>query len=679
MKPVLFFFLLLWCNSNAMARLPSDSADYYVTGDVFRGKAQSVALDKPWRFHASDSAQWAGAGYDDSHWALINTGFEEKGIKVLKQSGFKQSGWFRTTVHFDSAAIQKPLGIKITNSGAMSIYLDGVLLDTYGSFERDGKSVYENQEQPLLINIKSPGTYVLAIRYENKDIYKDQLIFINSGFQVGIASAEIAMWSARKTMYAISVMLLPTGSVFLALFAIHLLLFLFYREDRSNLYFALFNLGVGLMLILLFLLTDTVDVRLQERLSPVWVFSVLLAVFGLSTFINHLFGSFGWRYRIITLFCILSLFSFIFFLDNDIISYIPLALFLLVALEAIVLIIIAIVKKRPGARILGLGILFFFGSIIFIVVVAATTGGFSVKGDNTWALALMAVFLALFVFSIPLSISGYLAWKFSNTNKNLKDQVAAVERLSGEKQVILENQKEALELEVTARTQEVLQQKKQIEQEKKKSDDLLLNILPAEVAEELKENGATRARYFDHVSVLFTDFVNFTHIAELLSPEELVQELHECFRGFDEIIERNRMEKIKTIGDAYLAVSGMPSNDERHAYHAVKAGLEILDFVRSRSGGKAAFEVRVGINSGSLVAGIVGVKKFAYDIWGDTVNMASRMESNSEAGRVNISESTHELIKDDDFIFTYRGKINAKNKGEVDMYFVDTPNSPAAL
>jgi len=668
MKPALFLFLLLWCTGYAMAQ-PSGSADYYVTGEVYRGKAQGIPLNKPWRFHAGDSVQWAGSDYDDSHWTKINTSFEEKEIKTLKQAGFKQIGWFRTTVSFDSAAIQKSLAIKITNSGAMSIYLNGVLLDTYGTFEQKGKSVYQNQEQPLLLNIKSPGKYTLAIRYENKDVYKDQMIFVDAGFQVGITSSEIAVWSALKALYTLSVMLLPTGSVFLALFAIHFLLFLFYREDRSNLYFALFNLGVGLMLMLLFVLTDTISVRLQQQLSPVWVFCVLLAVFGLSTFINHLFGSFGWRYRIITLLNILSLFTFIFFLDSGIISYIPLALFLLVALETIVLIIVAIVKKRPGARILGLGILFFFGSIVFIAAVAAITGGFSVNGNDTWALALMAVFLVLFIFSIPLSISAYLAWKFSNTNKSLKDQVAAVERLSGEKQTILENQKEALEIEVTARTREVLHQKQQIEQEKKKSDDLLLNILPAEVAEELKENGATRARYFDHVSVLFTDFVNFTHIAEQLTPEELVQELHECFRGFDEIIERNHMEKIKTIGDAYLAVSGMPSNDERHAYHAVKAGLEIIEFIQARQQKKAAFEVRVGINSGSLVAGIVGVKKFAYDIWGDTVNMASRMESNSEAGRVNISESTHELVKND-FSFTYRGKIHAKNKGEVDMYFV---------
>jgi len=213
---------------------------------------------------------------------------------------------------------------------------------------------------------------------------------------------------------------------------------------------------------------------------------------------------------------------------------------------------------------------------------------------------------------------------------------------------------------------------RKIETEKKKSDDLLLNILPAEVAEELKETGQTKAKHFNQATVLFTDFVNFTKISEQLSAEDLVAQLDECFRAFDEIIERNGLEKIKTIGDAYLAVSGIPVYNEQHAYNTIKAGLEIIRYIESRKTGPQSFEIRIGINSGSLVAGIVGVKKFAYDIWGDTVNMASRMESSGERGKINISQSTYELIKDQ-FACTYRGKIAAKNKGAVDMYFVNGP------
>ena len=207
--------------------------------------------------------------------------------------------------------------------------------------------------------------------------------------------------------------------------------------------------------------------------------------------------------------------------------------------------------------------------------------------------------------------------------------------------------------------------------EKKRSDDLLLNILPEEVAEELKAGGTSAARQFDEVSVLFTDFVNFTEASERLSPKELVAELHACFSAFDEIIGKHGMEKIKTIGDAYMAVLGLPVADEKHACHCVQAALDIREFIRARSESGGPFQIRIGINSGPVVAGIVGIKKFAYDIWGDTVNTAARMEQHGEAGQVNISRTTYELIKDD-FSCRERGKISAKHKGEIEMYFVET-------
>lgn len=209
-----------------------------------------------------------------------------------------------------------------------------------------------------------------------------------------------------------------------------------------------------------------------------------------------------------------------------------------------------------------------------------------------------------------------------------------------------------------------------LSKEKKRSDDLLLNILPSEVAEELKETGSAHARQYEDVSVLFTDFVGFTRTAQQLSAQTLVKELHECFTAFDVIIERNGLEKIKTIGDAYMAVCGLPQSDPLHAVKTVQAAIEISAFMEERKKRERAFEIRIGINSGPVVAGIVGVKKFAYDIWGDTVNTAARMEQHSEAGRINISQSTYELVKDD-YRCDYRGKIAAKNKGEVAMYFVE--------
>ena len=210
-----------------------------------------------------------------------------------------------------------------------------------------------------------------------------------------------------------------------------------------------------------------------------------------------------------------------------------------------------------------------------------------------------------------------------------------------------------------------------IVRERRKSDKLLLNILPSAVAAELKNKGSAAAKHFDNVTVLFTDFVNFTQTSERMKPQALIDELHTCFKAFDDITTKYNVEKIKTIGDAYLAVAGLPTADPQHAEHVVKAAIEINAFMQDRFAklGSSTFQIRIGIHSGSVVAGIVGVKKFAYDIWGDTVNTAARMEQNSEAGRINISATTYELVKDK-FTCEYRGEIDAKGKGMLKMYYV---------
>ncbi len=225
--------------------------------------------------------------------------------------------------------------------------------------------------------------------------------------------------------------------------------------------------------------------------------------------------------------------------------------------------------------------------------------------------------------------------------------------------------------------QEILltDQKQKLAEEKSKSDELLLNILPYETAEELKATGFTQPRYFKEVTVMFTDFHNFTQMAVQMPQEMLVEEIHLCFSSFDSITSRYGIEKIKTIGDSYMCASGLPVPKDDHAVMAICAALEIVAFIEKRkqeklSAGQVYFEVRIGIHTGPVVAGVVGTKKFVYDIWGDTVNVASRMESCGEEGRINISQSTYERVKEK-FKCLHRGKINAKNKGMVDMYFVE--------
>ena len=220
--------------------------------------------------------------------------------------------------------------------------------------------------------------------------------------------------------------------------------------------------------------------------------------------------------------------------------------------------------------------------------------------------------------------------------------------------------------------------KKIIEDEKSRSDKLLLNILPEETAQELKDSGKVKAKKYESVTVLFSDFKGFTSYSETLSPEALVETVGFYFSKFDAIIEKYGLEKIKTIGDAYMCAGGLPFPSENHAENMIKAALELTEFVaktKSDVNAKALnFDIRVGINTGPVVAGVVGAKKFAYDIWGDTVNIASRMESASEPGKINISENTYEIIKGH-FDCEYRGELAAKNKGKMKMYFVNALNT----
>ncbi len=213
--------------------------------------------------------------------------------------------------------------------------------------------------------------------------------------------------------------------------------------------------------------------------------------------------------------------------------------------------------------------------------------------------------------------------------------------------------------------------------EKDRSENLLLNILPAEIPEELKQKGRADARDFELVSILFTDFIGFTEQSARLSANDLVEEINHCFETFDGIMEKYGIEKIKTIGDFYLAAGGLPIPTDGSGKDTVMAALDMQDFITNRKAendalDKIAFEMRAGIHTAPVVAGIVGVKKFQYDIWGDTVNTASRMESNGEAGKVNISAATYELLKNNPkFSFNNRGNISVKGKGEMEMYFVD--------
>lgn len=209
-----------------------------------------------------------------------------------------------------------------------------------------------------------------------------------------------------------------------------------------------------------------------------------------------------------------------------------------------------------------------------------------------------------------------------------------------------------------------------IQVEKAKSDKLLLNILPVRVANDLKEKGETEPESYDNVTVYFSDIVGFTDMSSRLEPRFLIEELNDIFTAFDNIIEKNQCERIKTIGDAYLCVSGMPEQNPNHAENIVRSATEIIKYLRNRNHiSNIQWKIRVGIHTGQVVGGVVGIKKYIYDVFGDTINTASRMESNSQPMKINVSEATYQIVKDK-FQFIERDSIAVKGKGMMKMYFV---------
>jgi class 3 adenylate cyclase len=250
-----------------------------------------------------------------------------------------------------------------------------------------------------------------------------------------------------------------------------------------------------------------------------------------------------------------------------------------------------------------------------------------------------------------------LSWGLSLRLQRLRE---AYER---EKREAAEEQSRVLEVRVAERTAE-------LKQAQNESEALLANILPRAIIDELRANGEVEPRRHEEVSILFTDFAGFTQTVATIPPRRLVQELNEIFTAFDGIVAGYGLEKIKTVGDAYMAAGGVPVSAKDHAVSCVRAALALLRFMEARNADSSIkWGLRVGVHSGAVVAGIVGKNKYAYDVWGDTVNTANRLESSGETGRVNISAYTYDLVRKE-FECEYRGKVAAKGKGEIDMYFV---------
>ena len=282
--------------------------------------------------------------------------------------------------------------------------------------------------------------------------------------------------------------------------------------------------------------------------------------------------------------------------------------------------------------------------------------------DNSLRNKVFAIFLAI-VFS-----SGFY---LVTTRSGLPPELTIIAFIVSCIPLYISKQINKIEFLVQDRTDILIREKKNIKREKENAEKILFNVLPKSVAIELNENGIVLPKGFKAVTILFSDFKNFTNTSSTMSPEKLVGELNELFHLFDDAIEEVGVEKIKTIGDSYMVASGVPNDDKSHAEKCIETGFQMMQKLNERNNNTGIkWDMRVGIHTGSVVAGLVGKSRFTYDLWGDTVNIASRMEASSEPGRINISGITYDLVKDL-YDFDYRGKVDIKGKGEIDMYFVN--------
>lgn len=588
-----------------------------------------------------------------------------------------------TDLYIDSQFITKILALHYQIEGSVAVWLNGQSILETGAFGKDGPERNPIQDEYVDFLFRDQLTRIRIV----------YLPYKTDNFELGMAIYEKK--NALKKMkedIADDNESFSAGSYYLAFGIVFLTLFFYFREKTEHLYFSLFCLFAALSLLWPHLHTDLL--YHLESFFGIFCFE-FLSIF----FCKVLRNKEKTKIPLIVM-AIIMLLCFIPFVRYGlqsglntrapwILMSVKVVLYCYVWVSTLYYLLRGIGQKRWEVRVVlwvcFIPIVVFLVAIFSLIFAVAADAGNAF--DNEFFPVMISYLATSIMYIYPLAAVFILGRRNGLDQRMLIAQVDSIRQLSEEnlakekeKQDLLAGQNEVLEKEVLIRTSEVVAQKEEIEHQhaelkaaKKKSDDLLLNILPAEVAEELKANGATVARHYDNVSVLFTDFVNFTKAGEHTSPQALIDELHACFKAFDEITGKYGIEKIKTIGDAYLAVAGLPKADPDHALNMVRAAKEISAFMANRlagRGGALTFRIRIGIHSGSVVAGIVGVKKFAYDIWGDTVNTAARMEQHGAPGRINVSQNTYELVKDT-FSCEYRGELEVKGKGEMKMYFVD--------
>ncbi len=623
-----------------------------------------------WLYHPNDNPDWAKPEFNDADWDTISS---ELDLRNKDEALFPGIGWFRLHLEIDSSLMNETFALTINQRGASQVFHNGVLVKESGTI---GTSLVKEERNspkdiPIIVHFDDSRQQVLAVRYSHKKAFRYVKKYNeeNAGFVIKISTIKTALDSLGDQVRSATVVL-SLFIIFVVLGTLHFLLFVFFREKKANLFYSLFVFGFS---ILLFWVYAVNSYFYNPDFSMIMVYIIsLLFPWLLIPLIKMLYILFLEKsplmYRV--LLGLSALITILYYFRSPYLTSLFAGYTVLVFIEVLRIIGLAILRKKPGIWIIGSGVILFVIFFLVIAMLILFLGSLSISGNSILG-AIFFISIILAILSIPLSMSVYLARDFAITNKNLLIQIENVKILSAktieqekEKQRILEGQKERLEVMVTERTRELAE-------EKEKTEQLLLNTLPLKVVNDLKINGKTEPESFDDVTVYFSDIVGFTNISTSLEPAVLIRQLNDIFTAFDNIMERNYCERIKTIGDAYLAVCGMPDRRENHAEHMAKAALEIREFLEQRNSQiPIQWKIRIGLHSGKVVGGVVGVKKYIYDVFGDTINTTSRMESNSEPMRINVSETTYRLLQTR-FSFTARDPMEIKGKGLMRMYFLE--------
>jgi adenylate cyclase len=552
--------------------------------------------------------------------------------KPLSGQGY---GTYRVRLH---GMPEELMGIRIPDTySAYTLWINGELIATNGKVATTAEQEV-TELLPLVKTFQGKGENEVVIQVSNFELYKGGM-----GIAPTFGTPEQVI---RKWNIAQSVTIFLTGMV-LILMLYHLLIFITTKNDYNSLCFA----GLCLFVAARSLTTNERLINFFIPNLPAGIIARIeyASVFGAMTFflvfVSWLFPK-NLPKTITKILAGLGVLQFFF------IALAPVQLFTslltvyqLFAMAQLIYVLTcigrAVIKRKPLALPLALAIV---ASII--------------AGVND---ILYARLMVNTTFLLPLAIPVLLVVQAYFIAYRIGHALSAVQKLSGELNELNQN----LEHKVTERTAE-------LNTEKQKTDELLRNILPEQIALELKEKGHADARTYSLVTVMFVKLTGLIRLNKNEEAVDTVNRIGESFSGFDDIIEKHGLEKIKTIGDVYLCASGLPTPTLRHAENAVRAAIDIRNFMRdsNNNNGHQPLEVQVGLHTGPVVAGIVGSKKFAYDIWGDTVNTAARLQQHSEPGMINISGGMQNLLKAK-FNYTYRGKIEAKNKGMIDMYYID--------